>query len=778
MDNEKTEMQTVPVLPLRGLVIFPGSILHFDVARKKSVLAITSAMNRDRYIFITAQKDSTDSEPSSDDLCRVGVFTKILQIAKMPENVLRVVAEGMYRAKAESFVDNPVFFEAAVTELNVKKSSDSEKNEAMMNTVKDIFDEFAILNNHVPQDIILKVHDADDAGFLSDYIADNIIRDYHRKQEILETLDEEVRMEKIIKMFRRENNVLAIEETINERTKEGIEENQKEYYLRERLKAIHDELGDSEDFSTEAYDYREKILNLKTTDENKEKLLKEVQKLEKMAVSSAEANVVRNYIDTCVELPWGVYTKEKIDIKKIVANLDKNHYGLKKVKENVIEALAVRKLNPDINGQIICLAGPPGVGKTSIAHSIADTIGRNYQRIALGGVHDEAEIRGHRRTYIGAMMGRIMYAVKQSGSANPLILLDEIDKLGNDFHGDPTSALLEVLDGEQNSTFYDHYIDLPFDLSKVMFITTANDYTAIPAPLLDRMDVIQIDSYTREEKFNIAKLHLISKQLKKHGLNGRQFKITDEAVYDIIDSYTRESGVRSLERTISKIMNKVAVKVVSGEAKSVKITLDNIEDYLGARKFKKDTLGLNNEVGLVTGLAWTSVGGETLPVEAAVMNGSGKLELTGSLGDVMKESAHAAYTCVRTMTEKLKIDNDFYKNKDIHIHVPEGAVPKDGPSAGITMATAIASALTGIPVRRDLAMTGEITIRGRVLPIGGLKEKTMAAYRLGIKTIIIPQDNRSDLDEVDEVVKNSVEFVLADNIDTVLKTALAPQNNQ
>lgn len=778
MDNEKTEMQTVPVLPLRGLVIFPGSILHFDVARKKSVLAITSAMNRDRYIFITSQKDSTDSEPSSDDLCSVGVFTKILQIAKMPDNVIRVVAEGMYRAKAESFVDNPVFFEAAVSELEVKKSSDSEKNEAMMNTVKGMFDEFAILNTHVPQDMILRVHDADDAGFLSDYIADNIIRDYHRKQEILETLDEETRMEKIIKMFRRENNVLAIEETINERTKEGIEENQKEYYLRERLKAIHNELGDSEDFSTEAYDYREKILNLKTTDENKEKLLKEVQKLEKMAVSSAEANVVRNYIDTCIELPWGVYTKEKIDIKRIAVNLDKNHYGLKKVKENVIEALAVRKLNPDINGQIICLAGPPGVGKTSIARSIADTIGRNYQRIALGGVHDEAEIRGHRRTYIGAMMGRIMYAVKQSGSANPLILLDEIDKLGNDFHGDPTSALLEVLDGEQNSTFYDHYIDLPFDLSKVMFITTANDYTAIPAPLLDRMDVIQIDSYTREEKFNIAKLHLISKQLKKHGLNARQFKIADEAVYDIIDSYTRESGVRSLERTISKIMNKVAVKVVSGEAKSAKITLDNIEEYLGSRKFKRDTLGINNEVGLVTGLAWTSVGGETLPVEAAVMNGSGKLELTGSLGDVMKESAHAAYTCVRTMTEKLNIDNDFYKNKDIHIHVPEGAVPKDGPSAGITMATAIASALTGIPVRRDLAMTGEITIRGRVLPIGGLKEKTMAAYRLGIKTIIIPQDNRSDLDGVDEVVKNSVEFVLADNIDTVLKTALAPQNNQ
>ncbi|MDD6489481.1 MAG: endopeptidase La [Clostridia bacterium] len=777
MDNEKTEIQTVPVLPLRGLVIFPGSILHFDIARKKSVLAIKAAMNADRYIFITSQKDALDSDPSGEDLCKVGVYTKILQIAKMPDNVLRVVAEGMYRAKAESFLDNPMYFEAAVKELPVKKSDNSEKIEAMMNTVKDMFNEFSMMNSHIPQDMILTVHDTNDAGFLSDYIADNVIRDYHKKREILETLDEEIRIEKIITMFRRENNVLAIEETINERTRECIEGNQKEYYLRERLKAIHDELGDNEDFSTESYDYKEKILNIKTTDENKEKLLKEVQKLEKMSVNSAEANVVRNYLDTCIDLPWGVYTKEKIDIKKINTNLDKNHYGLKKVKENVIEALAVRKLNPDINGQIICLAGPPGVGKTSIAHSIADTIGRKYQRIALGGVHDEAEIRGHRRTYIGAMMGRIMYAVKQSGSANPLILLDEIDKLGKDFHGDPTSALLEVLDGEQNSTFYDHYIDLPFDLSKVMFITTANDYTAIPAPLLDRMDIIQIDSYTREEKFNIAKLHLISKQLKKHGLNARQFKITDEAVYDIIDSYTRESGVRSLERTISKIMNKVAVKIVSGELKSVKITLDNIEEYLGSRKYKNDTLGSNNEVGLVTGLAWTSVGGETLPVEVAVMNGSGKLELTGSLGDVMKESAQAAYTCVRTMTEKLNIDKDFYKNKDIHIHVPEGAVPKDGPSAGITMATAIASALTGIPVRRDLAMTGEITIRGRVLPIGGLKEKTMAAYRLGIKTIIIPQDNRSDLDEVDEIVKNSVEFVLADNIDTVLKTALISENN-
>lgn len=778
MDNENIKMLTVPVLPLRGLVIFPGSVLHFDVARKKSVLALTAAMNSNQYIFITAQKEATDGDPSSDELYSIGVLTKILQIAKMPDNVVRVVAEGIFRAKAEHFTDNPLYFEAQVSELEIKKAPNSEKTEAMMNTVKDMFEEFAILNSHIPQDMILNARDTSDAGRLADYIADNIIRDYHKKQEILSTLNEEKRLEKIIKMFRRENNILAIEEQITEKTRLGIEENQREYYLRERLKAIHDELGDNEDFSTEISDYRTKISNLKTTDENKEKLFKELQKLEKMSASSAEANVVRNYIDTCIEIPWGIYTKEKTDIKKMSATLDKNHYGLKKVKENVLEALAVRKLNPDINGQIICLAGPPGVGKTSIAHSIAEATGRNYQRIALGGVHDEAEIRGHRRTYIGAMMGRIMYAIKQAGSANPLILLDEIDKLGKDFHGDPTSALLEVLDSEQNSTFHDHYIDLPFDLSKVMFITTANDYTAIPAPLLDRMDIIHIDSYTREEKFNIASQHLVTKQQKRHGLTSRQFKISDDAIYDIIDSYTRESGVRSLERTLSKVMNKVAVKIVSDEVKTVKIKKDNIEEYLGSRKFKQDTLNKNDEIGLVTGLAWTSVGGETLPVEVAVMTGTGKLELTGSLGDVMKESAQAAYTCVRTMAENLNIDKEFYKNKDIHVHVPEGAVPKDGPSAGITIATAITSALTGIPVRHDIAMTGEITIRGRVLPIGGLKEKTMAAYRLGIKTIIIPQDNKSDLDDVDDVVKDSIEFILADNINKVLSVALVPDKTK
>ena len=645
----------------------------------------------------------------------------------------------------------------------------------MINVAKEIFDDYLMFNSRITNDIVMTVHEMKDEGELADYIADNMIRDYEKKQEILEALDEDERMEKVIAMFRYETDILAIEEELTEKTKNGLDNNQKEYYLREKLKAIREELGETDDITEEVFEYQEKIENLRTTDENKSILLKEVSRLEKMFGNSAEANVVRNYLDACIELPWGIYTKEKNDIKRIAKVLDKNHYGLKKVKENVIEALAVRKLNPSINGQIICLAGPPGVGKTSIAHSIADATGRNYERIALGGVHDEAEIRGHRRTYIGAMMGRIMNAIKLSGSANPLILLDEIDKLGSDFRGDPTSALLEVLDGEQNSTFYDHYIDMPFDLSKVMFITTANDYTAIPAPLLDRMDIIHIDSYTREEKFNIAKKHLISKQLKRHGFSTRNFKISDEAIYDIIDSYTRESGVRSLERDISKLMNKAAVKIVSGEQYSVKISTDNIEEYLGSRKYKNDTMNKSDEVGVATGLAWTAVGGETLPVEVAVMKGTGKIELTGSLGDVMKESAHAAYTCVRTMAEKLSIDSDFYKDKDIHIHVPEGAVPKDGPSAGITLATAITSALTGIPVRKDVAMTGEITIRGRVLPIGGLKEKTMAAYRLGIKTVIIPKDNKADLDEVDDVVKNAINFVMADNIDTVLDTALVKE---
>lgn len=777
MSTEGEIYYGIPVLPLRGLVIYPGSVLHFDVARDDSVLALSDSMKNSQHIFITSQKDPVKDDPELNDLYEIGVYSQIMQIARLTENYLRVVIRGISRAKVIGSDTSSDYMKADIVELKDTPSGNYMKIEALTNMVRDAVAEYALNNTRLPQDLPVRACDIEDAGKLSDFIGDNFIRDFKDKQKLLEILDEEERLSKAYELIAHEIRILEIENDISEKTREKIELNQKEYYLKERLRAIKDELGDTDDFSSEAHEYREKIKELKTNDENKEKLIKEVVKLEKMISGSAEANVVRSYLDTCIELPWGKYTKEKIDIKRINAKLDKNHYGLKKVKENIVEALAVRKLNPDVKGQIICLAGPPGVGKTSIAHSVADAVGRNYQRIALGGIHDEAEIRGHRRTYIGAMMGRIMYAINQAQSSNPLILLDELDKLGNDYHGDPTSALLEVLDGEQNSTFFDHYIDMPFDLSKVLFITTANDYTAIPAPLLDRMDIIHIDSYTREEKFQIAKRHLVSKQLKFHGLSARNFKITDEAIYDIIDSYTRESGVRNLERFISKLMNKTAVKIVAGETKSIRIDYDNLEEYLGSRKYKLDTLNKKNEVGLATGLAWTSVGGETLPIEVAVMNGSGKIELTGSLGDVMKESAFAAFTCVRSMSDKLNIDPDFYKNKDIHIHVPEGAVPKDGPSAGITMATAITSALTGRPVRRDIAMTGEITIRGSVLPIGGLKEKTMAAYRLGIKTVIIPKENKSDLDEVDPTVKENINFILADNINTVFDNALAQPEN-
>ena len=563
MENEIKDIVKAPVLPLRGLVIFPGSILHFDISRNKSMRALGAAMKNDQQlVFITAQKDPFNEEPKKDDLFSVGVIARVLQMVRLSENIVRVVVKGMYRAEMVSAKEKSGYILADIKECEITHPSSEAKKDAMINVAKEIFDDYLMFNSRITNDIVMTVHEMKDEGELADYIADNMIRDYEKKQEILEALDEDERMEKVIAMFRYETDILAIEEELTEKTKNGLDNNQKEYYLREKLKAIREELGETDDITEEVFEYQEKIENLRTTDENKSILLKEVSRLEKMFGNSAEANVVRNYLDACIELPWGIYTKEKNDIKRIAKVLDKNHYGLKKVKENVIEALAVRKLNPSINGQIICLAGPPGVGKTSIAHSIADATGRNYERIALGGVHDEAEIRGHRRTYIGAMMGRIMNAIKLSGSANPLILLDEIDKLGSDFRGDPTSALLEVLDGEQNSTFYDHYIDMPFDLSKVMFITTANDYTAIPAPLLDRMDIIHIDSYTREEKFNIAKKHLISKQLKRHGFSTRNFKISDEAIYDIIDSYTRESGVRSLERDISKLMNKAAQLVV------------------------------------------------------------------------------------------------------------------------------------------------------------------------------------------------------------------------
>lgn len=782
MDNitENENKAVLPVLPLRGLTLFPNMMLHFDIGRKKSALAIDQAMKTNQTIFITTQKDIDVGDPKAAELYSVGVIARIIQVLKQPENIIRIVVEGISRACIASVVRESPFIFAEIEKMPVLEDEDKPTLDevALVRTAKSIFEEYVHLSPKMANDILYKVARTAQPGRLADFIAGNIFLDYHNKQVILETLDPALRLEKLIAFLNDEVYILGIENEINRKAKESIDESQKEYFLREQIRAIEDELGEDDDGEHEAEDYRNKILKLNLKKDIEEVLLKECTKLEKMPYGAHETTVIRTYLDTCLELPWNIKTTEKIDIPKVQKALDKNHYGLTKVKERIIELLAVRKLSPEIKGQIICLVGPPGVGKTSIAQSIAAAINRKSARIALGGVRDESEIRGHRRTYIGAMPGRIINAIKTAKSSNPLIILDEIDKLGNDFRGDPTSALLEVLDSEQNSEFYDHYIDLPYDLSDVMFITTANDYSAIPEPLLDRMDVIQLDSYTREEKFNIAKKHLLPKQMKNCGITSAMFKINDAALYAVIDNYTREAGVRTLERTLTSILRKAAVKIIDKPDEKIKVTVKNLEEILGPKKYKREDVDKTDEIGVVNGMAWTSVGGELLPIEAAVMDGSGKIELTGSLGDVMKESAHIAVSWVRSNCKSLGIKEDFYKTKDLHIHAPEGAVPKDGPSAGVTMTTAIVSALSDTFVNHSVAMTGEITLRGKVLPIGGLKEKTMAAYRAGIKKIIIPEENKADLAEVDSVVKKSVEFVCADNIVTVLDNALVKKTER
>ena len=762
----------IPVLALRGLVVFPQSLIHFDVARPASVASIKAAMKSDQMLFVTAQKDPLQAHPEFDGLFEIGTVVKILQTVRQPDNTLRVVVEGQSRAAVREFTQKKPYMTANIDVLTEIDKEEDYQSIASMRFVKTIFEKYVELTPKIPSDIMIKVGVCNSPRLLADFVAAHILVDFASKQEILSEFSVAKRLEKLIDILIDEVCILELQDKIIQKAHEHMDESQKEYFLREQIRAIREELGEEEDIDEEVDEYKDQIFMLKADDEIKEHLLKECSRLQKLPEASQEAFVIRIYLDTCLELPWGKYSKDKIDINAVTKSLNKNHYGLTKVKERILEYLSVRKLMPEVKGQIICLVGPPGVGKTSIAQSIAAAINRKSERIALGGVHDEAEIRGHRRTYIAAMPGRIVSAIKSAGTSNPVIILDEIDKLASDYKGDPTSALLEVLDPEQNSTFKDHYIDMPYDLSKVMFITTANDASMIPAPLKDRMEVIEIGSYTREEKFNIAKKHLIPKQLKNNGLTAKIFKITNDGIYDIIDSYTREAGVRTLERTICSIMRKVAKKVASGEAEAVfKIDRKNIEEYLGPRKFKNDSLPSKNEIGLVNGLAWTSVGGETLPIEVAVVPGTGKLELTGSLGEVMKESAKTAVTCVRTRAEKLGIAQDFYKTRDIHIHAPEGAVPKDGPSAGITMTTALVSALTEKPVDRLVAMTGEITLRGRVLPIGGLKEKSMGAYKMGIKTIIIPKDNESDLYEVDPVVKERVNIVPVETIDEVLEIA-------
>lgn len=775
-----TEIITLPVIPTRGLVVYPLSTTQYDVSSKKAVIALTESIKKDQRVFMPATINVLEDEELESNLTKIGTVAEIKQAIRISDSEIRIIVEGLFRANTIRYTETESFMEAEVQEAELTNTDDNITISAMKQAVKiafvknvQILPQYLRLSN----DTVTMIRSCEDAGTLCDLVAEHAIVNLNYKMDILNELDIEKRLNMLLEYLNEEFIILNTEHDIGEKVKASMDENQREYYLKERLKAINDELGENmlgdSDLAEELDKYTEEVDELQLSEENEKKLKKEIEKLSKLPSISQEAGIIRSYLDACLALPWNTSTIDETDIAKIRNKLDSDHYGMKEVKERIIEAIAVKQLCKEKNNQmILCLAGPPGVGKTSIAKSIAEALGKSYARVALGGVHDESEIRGHRRTYLGAMQGRIMHAMTQAKTNNPLILLDEIDKLGNDFRGDPTSALLEVLDREQNFSFYDHYIDMPFDLSQVLFVTTANNLSSIPAPLRDRMDIIELSSYTSEEKLNIAKKHLIKKQLKKNGLTSKNFKITDSALVDLIENYTREAGVRTLERYIAKLMRKAAVKIVSGEEKSVRISVKNIEDFLGARKFNKDEMNDKDEVGLATGLAWTAVGGVTLPVEVAVTSGSGKLILTGSLGDVMKESAQAAFTCVRTRAETLGIEKDFYKIYDFHIHVPEGATPKDGPSAGITIATAITSALTGRAVRRDIAMTGEITLRGRVLPIGGLKEKSLAAYRLGIRTVIIPKDNVPNLEEIDDTVKNEVEFVPVSTIDEVLDTAL------
>lgn len=770
LNEEKVYM---PAVAMRGLVCFPGLIMHFDVARDISVKAVEESVKKDRMIFLTAQKDVYVENPKEEDLYKIGVVAEVRQTLKTPDNVMRVLVEGAYRAKITGFKEEDGMIRCSVRKLpNYSRyKPEPVEQSAIMRSIKDMFERYSELVPRMPRELAASILCQDDPYKLFENIAYNMNIEFPEKQEMLEESNIIRRLGMLYVCLVHEVEVLELEKQIQDEVKENIDQNQREYYLREQMRVISSELGEDEG-QDEAYDYIDRIHALSLSEENTEKLVKEAERLMKMPSSSQEAFVTRNYLDTVLDLPWNKSTKNKLDIKKAAKILDKDHYGMKKVKDRILESIAVHGLMPEVTGQIICLVGPPGVGKTSIGRSIAKSLGRNYVRVSLGGVRDESDIRGHRKTYVGAMPGRIMNAMKIAGTNNPLILFDEIDKMGNDFRGDPASAMLEVLDSEQNKEFRDHYIEIPFDLSKVMFVTTANTTDTIPAPLLDRMELIELTSYTREEKFHIAKEHLIPKQIKKHGLKGTQIKITDGVIYELIDYYTKEAGVRNLERVAASLCRKAAKAIVSGDAKKVTFTEKNLKSYLGARKYLPDEKAENNEVGVVNGLAWTSVGGVLMPLEVLVLDGKGNIETTGSLGDVMKESAKIAVSYVRNVADKYNISKDFYKEKDIHIHAPEGAVPKDGPSAGVTMTTALVSALSGMPVRSDVAMTGEITLHGKVLPIGGLREKTMAAYKAGLKTVIVPEANRSDIDEIDDVVKSSLEFVYASELETVLDTAL------
>ena len=763
----------MPALALRGLTIFPNMLLHFDVGRASSIQALDEAMTSGQPIFLVAQRDLSVENPQRGDLYDIGTISNVRQILRLPGDNVRVMVEGTARGRLIQLTQTSPYLQASVEEIvpDVPVRS-SARTEALMRRTYELFETYIELAPKMTPEILLSVLASEDPGYIADYIAQNLPMRTGDKQVILEELRPVRRLERLYQTLRREVEILELEHDMQSKVRDQLTSSQRDYFLREQLKVIQRELGEDGREDGEIPEYRRCISQAKLPDEVTEKLLKEVSRLEKQPFGSAEATVIRNYLDTVLELPWGKRTKDRVDVAAARKVLDADHYGIQKVKERILEFLAVKQLAPDLKGQIICLVGPPGVGKTSVAMSMARALHRKLARISLGGVHDEAEIRGHRKTYVGAMPGRIIAAVKQAGSSNPLLLLDEIDKLGTDHRGDPASALLEVLDAEQNSTFRDHFLEVPFDLSDVLFITTANTTETIPRPLLDRMEVIELTSYTDEEKLQIAKRHLLPKELKRHGLKKSQLHLTDDAIREVITGYTRESGVRVLERQLGAVCRKAAMRVVSEGVKSISVTGDNLEELLGVRKYHPERFSAAEEVGVVNGLAWTSVGGAILEVEVNVVPGTGKVELTGNLGDVMKESAHAALSYIRSRAARLGIAEDFYKTKDIHVHFPEGAVPKDGPSAGIAITTAMVSALTGAPVKREIAMTGEVTLRGRVLAIGGLKEKTMAAMRNGIRTVILPADNEKDLEEIDQTVRSALRFITVEQVDAVLAEAL------
>jgi ATP-dependent Lon protease len=781
--NDTDNLQSMPALPMRGIVIFPRMILHFDVGRDKSVNALKAAANGARKIFLVAQRDAMVIEPAINDVYKIGVIAEVRQMLKTPENATRVLVEGLCKAKLISFDAAEPYLRCTVSPVNPSPrfSALSESEEAaLVRMLTDTFKKYCSLAPKMPNELYQTILTEKNIDKLFDGIVFNIYLKPDDKQKLLEINGSKKRIERLLAILESEIGIMELEINIHEQVRDSLEKNQREYYMREQMRILSRQLGERDDPQEEFYAYADEIEAAGFDRETEEKLIREAEKLVKFSPSSQEAGVVRAYLDAVLEMPWKTFTKEKIDMEKAQKQLDRDHYGLKEVKERILELFAVRALKPDVKGQIICLAGPPGVGKTSVGQSIAKSLGRKYARISLGGVRDEAEIRGHRKTYIGAMPGRIVNALKQAKSMNPVILFDEIDKMSNDYKGDPSSAMLEVLDSEQNAAFVDHYLEIPLDLSRVLFIATANNTDEVPPPLLDRMEVIELGSYTRAEKYNIARKHLIPKQLKKHGLGASNLKITGDAVYALIDFYTKEAGVRKLERKIAALCRKAAKEIVGGrkpdDAKKpdekITVAAKDLEKYLGVKKHLPEHLPDRDEVGVVNGLAWTSVGGVIMPLEAAVMDGTGKIEITGSLGEVMKESSKIAVSLARSLSDRYGIDPEFYKNKDIHIHAPEGAVPKNGPSAGVAMVTALISALSGIAVRRDVAMTGEITLHGKVLAIGGLKEKTMAAYKAGIKTVLIPKENEPYISELDETVRNSLRFITAEKIDTVLETAL------